>query len=92
MEGRRLILNPGADEVILENSEAGCADGVLWLYIRDVPLVQAFGLVSDPAKTQSIRFQYGDMEDRFEGFTRPVGIIDNGDMIRAALRREDTNV
>lgn len=87
MEGRRLILNPGEHETILEDCEAGYAGGVLWLYLNGVTMAQAFALLSDEANTTVIVFQYGDMEDRYEGMTHLTGIMDDGEQVRASLKK-----
>ena len=87
MEGRRLILNPGEHETILEDCEAGYAGGVLWLYLNGVTMAQAFALLRDEANTTVIVFQYGDMEDRYEGMTRLTGIMDDGEQVRASLKK-----
>ena len=42
-------------------------------------MIEAAQLVLDPAKTIEIRFQYGDMEDVYNGYTSCHGIaIDDG--------------
>jgi hypothetical protein len=90
--GRRVILNPGAGEIILEGSEAGYADGVLWLYIRERSLAQAFALLSDPANTAVIRFEYGEMEKVYEGFTHITVLMDRDGEVAAALKKEADHV
>lgn len=92
MNGRRLILNPGADEIVLEGSEAGYADGVLWLYIQGQTLAQAFAILSDPANTAVIRFEYGEMEKVYEGFTSITALLDRDGEVAAALKREEAHV
>ena len=87
MDGRALILNPGPNQIELMDSEAGFADGVLWLYIKGQAMAQTFALLSDPANTAVIVFMYGDMEDRYEGMTRLTAILDDGDRVRAALKK-----
>lgn len=88
MDGRRLILNPGPNQIELPGSEAGYADGVLWLYIRGVDLAQAFALLSDPANTAVIRYEYGEMADVFEGFTHLTTLMEREDQVSASLRKE----
>lgn len=92
MRGRRLILNPGADEIILEGSEAGYADGVLWLYIQGQTLAQTFALLSDPANTAVIRYEYGEMEKVYEGFTRLTALMERDGEVAAALKEEADHV
>lgn len=66
MEGRRLILMDGTE---IDGGEAGYAGGLLWLYFSGMTLAEAAGIFFDPEKTGVIRFQYGEMEDTYEGFT-----------------------
>lgn len=66
MTGRRLIL---ADGTKIENGEAGYADGLLWLYKTGYTLAEAAAVFTDPEMTWVIRFRYGEMEDRYDGFT-----------------------
>lgn len=92
MEGRRLILNPGEHETILEDCEAGYAGGVLWLYLNGVTMAQAFALLSDPANTAVIRYEYGEMEKVYEGFTRLTALMERDGEVAAALKEEADHV
>lgn len=83
--GRRLILNDGT---VLENAQAGYASGVLWCYVPGITMQQAAALFFDPAKTQKIIFQYGEMEDTWEGFTVPVAMLQDEFQISISLRKE----
>lgn len=91
MEGRSLILNPGTSEIVLPGSEAGYADGVLWLYIKGQTLPQTFALLSDPANTAVIEFHYGEMVDIYEGMTHLIAIMERGEQVNAALERRADN-
>ena len=91
MEGRRVILGLSDNPTILEGSEAGYAGGVLWLYLRDMTLAQAFALLSDPASTSEIAFEYGEMADRYEGFTHLILVQEDENEVRAALERRQDN-
>lgn len=66
MEGQRLILKNGK---IIEDGNAGYASGFLWLYFTGYTLQEAGELFFNPAKTDRIVFQYGEMEDVYEHFT-----------------------
>ena len=66
MEGQRLILNDGT---VIEDGRAGYSQGFLWLYFSGYTLQQAAMMFMDPAKTEKIIFQYGEMEDTYNGFT-----------------------
>lgn len=66
MEGIRLILNDGT---IIENGRAGYTEGCLWCYLTGYTMQQVAMLFLDDSKTARIVFQYGEMEDVYEGFT-----------------------
>lgn len=82
MEGRRLIF---ADGTTVENGEAGFADNTVVCFV-EMSLTEAFYLFSDANRTSTIVFQYGDMEDRYEGYTQIV-YITSGDRLAVGLRR-----
>ena len=88
MNGRKVILNPGAREIVLEEAELGYAGGVLWLYLRGTAMAQAFALLSDPANTRTIEFRYGEMADRFEGYTRLTCVMERDGLVSASLEKE----
>lgn len=92
MDGRSLILNPGLNEIELPGSEAGYAEGVLWLYLVDVDLVRAFQILVDPENTAMIEFHYGEMVDRYEGYTRISCLMERDGMVSASLERGQDNV
>ena len=71
MTGIRLILNDGT---VIENGRAGYAQGFLWCYMTGYTLQQAAALFFDYWKTTRIVFQYGEMEDTYEGYTNCVNI------------------
>lgn len=64
--GQRLILADGTE---LEDSYAGYAEGFLWCYLRGLSMAEAGALFLDPEKTAEIIFQYGEMEDVYDGMT-----------------------
>lgn len=92
MDGRSLILNPGPNQIELPGSEAGYAEGVLWLYLRGLTLAQAFAVLSDPANTAVIRYEYGEMEDVYEGFTHLTTLMEREGEVSAALKKEADHV
>lgn len=71
MEGRRLIL---ANGTTIEDGEAGFSQGFLWLWFTGMTLAAAFALFNNPSTTAIIKFQYGDMEDVYDGFTSCRGV------------------
>lgn len=91
MDGRKLVLNPGPDEIVLEDSEAGYADGVLWLYIKGRTLAQTFALLINPSNTAEIDFRYGDMVDHYEGYTHLISLREGDELVSAALERRADN-
>ena len=68
------------DGTTIENGEAGLAQGFLWLWFSGMTLAEVASTFLDPAKTGRIVFQYGEMQDVFEGFTecREMGIDNDG--------------
>ena len=72
MTGRRLIL---ADGTTFENGEAGYADGNLWCWIPHCTMQTAVNIFMNPNKTKHIVFQYGDMEDVYDGFTNCTNVM-----------------
>ena len=87
MEGRRIILNDGTT---LEGGEAGYSQGFLWIYLHGYTMMQAAMLFFDPEKTARIVFQYGEMENTYEGFTNCINInIDVDGRLSVCMTRED---
>lgn len=86
MEGRRLILNDGT---IIEDGNAGCADGFLWLWLPDgYTMSQAAGLFFDASKTSKIVFQYGEMEDEYDGYTVCINMnMDTGGLVSVCMTK-----
>lgn len=84
MEGHRLILNDGSE---IENGQAGLANGALWLWIPG-----KFWDVADMArnaeKMQIITFQFGEMQEEYEGYTICTGIMSNSDVIAVSMVKE----
>lgn len=76
MEGRRLILNDGTE---IEDGEAGYSEGALWCWFREYTMAEASAIFFDKEKTKVIRFQYGEDEDRYEGFTECRRLMEDED-------------
>ena len=86
MEGRRIILNDGTR---LEGGEAGYSQGFLWIYLHGMTMMQAAMLFLNPEKTAKIVFQYGEMQDEYEGYTSCINInIDVDGRLSVCLTRE----
>ena len=80
--GRRLIL---ADGTRIENGEAGYYDGFLWLKLPGMTMAEAATIVFNPAKTRTIWFQYGEMEEEYKGFTNCTAMLAEDGQISASL-------
>lgn len=76
MEGRRLILN---HDITIEDGTAGYAGGFLWCHFTGYTLAEAAGIFLDPGNTARIVFQYGEMEDVYEGFTNCTNLATDTD-------------
>ena len=86
MEGQRLILKNGK---IIEDGNAVYASGFLWLYFTGYTLQEAGALFFNPAKTDRIVFQYGEMEDVYEHFTEcRTLMIDVDGLVSVCMERE----
>lgn len=71
MEGMRLTFKDGTT---IENGTAGLAEGCLWLKLPGYSMQQAAALAFDEAKTEEITFEYGEMQDVYDGYTNCVNI------------------
>ena len=76
MEGQRLLLNDGT---VIEDGQAGYSEGFLWLFLTGYTIAQAAILFCDPSKTERIVFQYGEMEDEYEGYTNCTRLLADAD-------------
>lgn len=87
MKGRRLILN---DDTVIENGEAGLSSANnLWVWFTGRTMMEAAAIFFNPGKTERIIFQYGEMEDTYEGYTNCTNInIDANGMMHVCLTRE----
>ena len=73
---------------MIENGTAGFADGFLWLYTDGITIAQAARIFLDPDATARILFQYGEMEDVYEGFTQLRSLmLDEGGQVSVCLVR-----
>ena len=82
MEGRRLIF---ADGTTVENGEAGFADNTVVCFV-DMSMTEAFRLFGDTNRTSVITYQFGAMENRYEGYTQ-LAYIMTSDRLTVGLRR-----
>lgn len=86
--GRRIIL---ADGDSYENAEAGYHGGYLAVFMkRIVTLQEAAVIFFNTAKTAAITFEYGPMEDRYEGYTHVSNLCESADgNVTVTLRRPE---
>ncbi len=85
MEGQRIIL---ADGTTIENGRAGYSSGFLWLWFGGMTLQEAALIFFDPSMTSEIIFQYGEMQDTYEGFTSCIQLsIDVDGQISVCMKR-----
>ena len=68
-----------ADGTVIEGGTCGYSEGFLWCYFSGYTLQDAAGMFFDPEKTQTIRAEYGEMADVYEGFTACVAFNMNVD-------------
>lgn len=87
-DGQRVVLNDGT---VIENGAAGYAEGHLWIRLPGFTMQQAANIAFDSNKTQRIVFQYGDMEDVYEGFTTCVNINVNIDQMASVCLTKGAN-
>lgn len=88
MEGQNIILNDGT--TIPGN--VGYSQGFLWCWFTGYTMQQAANIFFDPEKTSRIVFQYGDMQDEYEGFTNCINIsINNDGLLSVCLVRGSNN-
>lgn len=83
--GVRLILKDGT---VIENGQAGLADGFLWLTLEGMTMQRAANLMLNPQKTARITFQYGEMETVYKDYTVCMILRDEGTSISACLVKE----
>jgi hypothetical protein len=84
MEGLRLIFD---DETVIENGRAGYSSGFLWLWMPGFSMQDAAMIAFNTEKTANIVFQYGEMQDEYEGFTNCIRIIAEENEIAVCLTK-----
>ena len=84
MEGTRLILNDGT---VIEGARAGYAGGALWCYLPGYTMQQAAGIFFVDLRLEVIRFQYGDFEDVYDGYTHVAVMQEADEIVSVCLTR-----
>ena len=84
---RKLILNDGT---VIEGGEAGYSQGFLWLFLPGYTMQQAAAIAFDKNKTAVIVFEYGEMEDRYEGYTNCTSISENDGQANVCLEKGES--
>ena len=88
--GQRLIFD---DETVIEDGKCGYSEGCLWCWVTGFTMQQAAVIFFDPAKTQKIVYEYGEMSDEYDGYTNCTNLfIDYDGQISACLKRSGANV
>ena len=72
MDGHRIVLNDGS---AYENGRAGYSGGLLWLWFPGLEFWEVCDIARDADKMRRVVFQYGDMEETYEGFTTCTGVL-----------------
>lgn len=81
----RLVLMDGTE---IDGGQAGYNNGFLWLTFRGMTLQEAAAIFFDPSKTGLIVFYYGEMSDRYEGFTNCTAFnLDSDGVISVCLEK-----
>ena len=88
MEGRRLVLNDGTE---IENGEAGYANQRLWCFLPGYTIQAAAAIFFDAGKTAKIVFQYGEMQDEYNGFTNCVNLMQEETRVCVCLTKGNVN-
>ena len=89
MNGRRLILK---DQTTIENGECGLSGGRLWCWLPEFTMAQAAALFFDPEKTDRITFEYGEMQEVYEGFTNCVNLFTEVGQVSVCMTRGESGV
>lgn len=76
---RRLVLDDGT---VLDKSECGYAEKKLWCFLKDLSLIEAFSIFSDPEKIKTIKFEIG-ISSRYTRYTY-TGFVN----LETAMKRE----
>lgn len=73
-------------------ASCGAADGSLWITLDDGTSIAAateeFGSAEN---TTTILFEFGEMQEWYEGYTRLHALITTGEGVQICLRKEPTN-
>lgn len=64
------------------------SDGILFMYMYSVTLIQAFGVLSVPAKTNKIKEIRNGQETNYTGYNHLFSIREESGMITAALKHQ----
>ncbi len=82
----KLILANGE---VLDDCQAGYADGSLWCWLRGCTMGQAYSLFSVPDNIREITFIYGSLKAIFRGADILEAIITNRDDISVRLSGDE---
>lgn len=79
------------DGTVIEGA-AGLAENYLWLWFKGYTFSEVYSLFSNPEKTASIDYHFGEMNTLHEGYTDLRAIsFDSGDFVSVCLRKAVNN-
>lgn len=73
------------DGTVFEGGRVALADGFLWLWIPGITIKSATDFVFDPEKMGEIRYQHGETENIYEGYTDVLHLMTNPDDISICM-------
>lgn len=88
MDGRRIVMADGTEMI---DAEIGYANGHIWCFLKNITLPMAYDLFSDTRKTGTLIFNYGEMQDVYEGYTQVNTIKISEDGVDVRLDKEVAN-
>lgn len=88
MEGRRVVMADGTE---LLDAEIGYTDKHIWCFLKHITFFEAYDLFSNPLKTQTLIFDYGDMQDVYEGFTELDTIKKTEDGVNVRMNKPEVS-
>lgn len=90
---RRLIL---ADGTILDDCDCGYSEKQLWCFLRNLTLVEAFQIFSNPQKVSTVTFEYGAdpeiVKTTYIGFSNIKSINCREETVDVCLIGENTSI
>jgi hypothetical protein len=79
------------DGTRLPGCSAGYYDRMLWLYFKDMTMLEVVGIVFDPPKLTTIDFVIGDQMIRYTNFTEVINIVKGEGEVKVRLIGENSS-